>query len=142
MNIGGIPVATGAATTASAAAAETRRQHEEEEELTPYGREDLDGEWEFKILRSLIGAFGKREHLRRALENEALSGWVLVEKFDDCRLRLKRQVGVHDDEFNPDIDPYRTNYGTTDVKHLIIVLVMTCTTLAVGAAVLAFAMGW
>lgn len=137
MNIGGMTAATSAATTASAAAAETRRQHEEEEELTPYFPEELDGDWEFKILRSITGAFGKPEQLRRALEDEALSGWVLVEKFDDFRLRLKREVGVHDDERNPDIDPYRTNYGTSHVRSVAMLLTLTFVAVAVGAGVLA-----
>ena len=141
MNIGGITAATGAATTANAAAAEAQRQYEEEEELTPYRQDDLEGEWEFKFLRSMTGAFGKREHLRRALEDEALCGWVLVEKFDNNRLRLKRRVGVHDDEFNPDIDPYRTNYGTSDTRFLIAGLALTFGAMAVGAGVLAFALG-
>lgn len=140
MDIGGITVATGAATTASAAAAETQRQHEEEEKLTPYRREDLDSGWEFKILRSISGAFGKREHLRRALEDEALSGWVLVEKFDDNRLRLKRRVGVHDDEFNPDIDPYRTTYGAAN-SGVLLVFILLVTSLAVGVGILAFVLG-
>lgn len=137
MNIGGITVATSAATTANAAAAETRRQHEEEEDLTPYSQEDLDGDWEFKILRSLTGAFGTAEQLRRALEDQALSGWVLVEKFDNSRLRLKREVGVHDDERNPDIDPYRTQYESGHAQ-LAIVLSLLVLATTVGAGVLAY----
>jgi hypothetical protein len=136
MNIGGITVATSAATTANAAAAETRRQHEEEEELTPYSRYELDADWEFKILRSITGAFARPEQLRRALEDEALSGWVLVEKFDNNRLRLKREVGIHDDEMNPDIDPYRTTYGTGNAR----IAILTGIVLATGVlgGVLAF----
>jgi hypothetical protein len=136
MSIGGITVATSAATTANAAAAETRRQHEEEEELTPYSRDEVDGDWEFKILRSMTGAFARPEQFRRALEDEALSGWVLVEKFDNNRLRLKRKVGVHDDEMNPDIDPYRTTYGTNDARIAILVGLALATGVAGG--VLAF----
>lgn len=88
MSIGGITVAT----TVSAAAAETQRQHEGEE-LTECRQGALDGEWEFKIPRSMAGAFGKREHLCRALEDEALCGWLLVEKVGNNRLWLKRRVG-------------------------------------------------
>jgi hypothetical protein len=137
MDIGGITVATSAATSANAAAADTRRQHEEEEELTPYSRVDLDGDWEFKILRSLTGAFGTSEQLRRALENQALSGWVLVEKFDNNRLRLKREVDVHDDERNPDIDPYRTQYESGHAQ-LAIALSLVVLATGVGASVLAY----
>ena len=136
MDIGGFTVATSAATSANAAAAEIRRQHEEEEDLTPYSREDLDGDWEFKILRSLTGAFGRPELFRRALEDEALCGWVLVEKFDDNRLRLKREAGLHDDDLNPDIDPYRTNYGGAGIRYVVLAAVLLAS--AVAAGVLAF----
>jgi hypothetical protein len=70
------------------------------------------------------------------LEDEALSGWVLVEKFDNNRLRLKREVGVHDDEMNPDIDPYRTTYGTNDARIAILMALVFVTGVAGG--VLAF----
>jgi len=101
---------------AGGAAAAARQQNENEEEtLTAYRRTDLSEDWEFKILRSAAGAFGKSELLRRALEDEALSGWVMVEKFDEFRLRLKRRRNETDDELNPDIDPYRTVYGNGNI---------------------------
>ena len=58
--------------------------------MTPYQPQDLNDGWEFKILRSLTGAFGKPEKLREFLDEEAKAGWVLVEKFDNNRIRLKR----------------------------------------------------
>jgi len=89
-----------------------QREEHEEEALTAYRRAELSENWEFKILRSVSGAFGKSEVLRRALEDEGLSGWVLVEKFDDFRLRFKRLRNGTDDGLNPNIDPYRTFYGS------------------------------
>jgi hypothetical protein len=82
----------GAAAAAAAAAAARRRQ--EEEEMTRYSENDLSEGWEFKILRSNMNAFRKPENLKKYLEEEGRAGWVLVEKFDDNRLRLKRPASA------------------------------------------------
>ena len=79
---------------AAAAAAEQRRQQEEEEEMTPYSQQDLSQDWEFKIVRSVTGGFKKaRIPAASAWRRKARAGWVLVEKFDNSRVRLKRQCG-------------------------------------------------
>ena len=75
---------------AAAAAAKRRREQEEEEQLTSYRESDLNDDWEFKILRSMTSAFKNPDKLRQTLAEEAQAGWVLVEKFDNGRLRLKR----------------------------------------------------
>jgi hypothetical protein len=96
---------------AAAAAAETQRQ--EEAEMTSYTPKDLAEDWEFKILRSNFGTFRNPEKLRAVLDEESRGGWMLVEKFDDCRIRLKRPAGakvIHGD-FEDRYDPYRTNVG-------------------------------
>ena len=79
-------MSAGAGAAAAAAAAELQRQ--EEEEMTPYTTKDLAEGWEFKIVRSNMGAFRKPEKLRAILDEESRGGWTLVEKFDDCRIRL------------------------------------------------------
>ena len=45
-----------------------------------------------------------------------MAGWVMVEKFDDNRIRFKRPIGAQKkDHMLPDqIDPYRTKYGMSD----------------------------
>src|SRR5436309_2455427 len=78
---------------AAAAAAEARRR-QEEEEMTSYSENDLSEGWEFKILRSNMNAFRKPENLKMYLEEEGRAGWILVEKFDDKRLRLKRPASA------------------------------------------------
>jgi hypothetical protein len=103
-----LPVTNGAG--AAAAAAAIARMREEEESMTPYTAEDL-ARYEFKFLRSNTGAFGSREKLRRALEDEAVAGWQLVEKFDNSRLRLKRPLAAREHDAQLSFDPYRTNYG-------------------------------
>jgi hypothetical protein len=96
-----------------------QRALEEEEEMTHYTQEDLDDEWEFKFVRSMKGDFRKTEVLKALLEEEAKYGWILLEKFDDRRIRLKRRrsTGDRDDRYiSQGEDPYRTYYGTSPQK--------------------------
>ena len=97
---------------ATTAAEEKRRQmlRAEEEGMTQYTQSD----WEFKIVRSDSAVFRKPEVLNRLVEEEAQAGWVMLEKFDDNRLRFKRPRSARArDAFLPDgVDPYRTRYGT------------------------------
>jgi hypothetical protein len=103
----------GAAAASAAAAAAAEMQRQEEEEMTSYTPKDLAEDWEFKILRSNFGAFRTAEKLRAVLEKERRGGWTLVEKFDDCRIRLKRPAGnkVIEADFADGYDPYRTTVG-------------------------------
>jgi hypothetical protein len=52
--------------------------------------------------------------MRAVLEEEARAGWVLVEKFDDSRLRLKRPQSARAADDSLDFDPYRTQLGMSD----------------------------
>ena len=62
-------------------------EEQEEEEMTRYTEEEIKESWEFKIVRSNTGAFSNPATLRKLIEEEALSGWVMLEKFDDARVR-------------------------------------------------------
>jgi hypothetical protein len=115
---------------AAAAAAEQRRQAEEEEEMTPYAQQELSQDWEFKIIRSTCGAFKKPEFLRQCLEEEARAGWVLVEKFDDARVRLKRPTAAKERDGKLDVDPYRTNVGASQTA-----VAMAVVALSLGLAI-------
>ena len=103
-----------------------RRDAEEEQDMTNYTREELDSEWEFKIVRSGSGAFRKPDVLAALLEEEAQAGWEMVEKFDDQRVRFKRLGSARKrDDFLPEyIDPYRTVYdrGADGKRKLAILL--------------------
>ncbi|MCU0878213.1 MAG: hypothetical protein MUF06_10550 [Pirellulaceae bacterium] len=46
------------------------------------------------------------------LADEARAGWVLVEKFDQSRIRLKRPAAARERDGKLDFDPYRTEAGT------------------------------
>jgi hypothetical protein len=47
------------------------------------------------------------------LQEEAIAGWNLLEKFDNRRIRLKRLVTAraNDVQLPAGYDPYRTRYG-------------------------------
>ena len=107
---------------AAAAAAAAQRLREEEEEMTAYSPRDLADDWEFKIVRSAMSTFRNPEKLRAMLEEEARAGWVLVEKFDDQRIRLKRPAHAKQLDGKLDFDPYRTQVGTADAKAALFVL--------------------
>lgn len=95
------------------AAQEKKKKQQEEEEMTNYTGKELVEDFEFKILRSASGAFRKYENVERAIAEEATVGWVLVEKFDNQRLRFKRPANArrNDAMLPPGVDPYRTTYG-------------------------------
>lgn len=102
----------------------------EEETLTPYdSNETIDSNeirrankrerdprlvgWEFKILRAEQDLFREPAKLQAACDEEALAGWILLEKLDDRRLRFKRPIAMRE-VINPEtlgFDPYRSVYG-------------------------------
>ncbi len=98
------------------AAQEQRKNQEEEEEMTSYTRQELEEDFEFKIIRSSTGTFKKREAVEQLKAEEGMSGWVMVEKFDDNRIRFKRPLSAQkNDAMLPDgIDPYRSKYGMSE----------------------------
>jgi hypothetical protein len=116
-------MSAGASAGAAAAAAEHARQlREEEEELTPYSPTDLAQDWEFKIVRSCTGGFKKPAFLQQVLDEEARAGWVLVEKFDNSRIRLKRTAQARERDGKLDFDPYRTDAGPSQVTIALIAI--------------------
>lgn len=114
----------GAAAGAAALAVALEQMRQEEEEMTPYSDRDLAEGWEFKIVRCTNAAFRKPEQFRALLEEERKGGWILVEKFDDSRVRLKRPAGAKAivGDFADGYDPYRTMVGASPEQRLLIVL--------------------
>jgi hypothetical protein len=106
---------------AGAAAAERMRQ--EEEEMTKYTDPDLKDDWEFKIVRSNTASFKNPEVLRRVCEEEVQAGWILLETFDNQRLRFKRPASARaGDSALVAYDPYRSNYGVSPLAFVMIAL--------------------
>lgn len=129
-----------ASTTAASASQKNRRTalFREEEEMTHYTTEELENDWEFKIVRSYgMNTFRKPENLRRLIEEEALAGWVMVEKFDDTRVRFKRPMSARKKDYllEPDIDPYRSIFGMSAERMGILIAVSVILLVSVILAV-------
>jgi cell division protein FtsL len=109
-------------------AAQQRKQGQEEEEMTQYRRDELENDWEFKIVRTTTGAFRSRQAIEELKAQEGLAGWVMVEKFDNNRVRFKRPLSAQmkDAMLPPEVDPYRTQYGISEagLAFMIIAIVL------------------
>ena len=112
-----------AAAAAGAAAAIRQRKQQEEEHMTPYTPDDLAQGWEFKILRSATGMFKYPHVLQQVIQEEGRAGWVLLEKFDNQRLRFKRPGSARAGDAalrdsggaaGGGYDAYRTTYGISE----------------------------
>ena len=123
---------------AAAAAAAQHMLQEEEETMTSYSTSDLSDDWEFKILRSITGTFKHREKMRQVLDEEAQAGWVLVEKFDDGRIRVKRPVDAREHDHQLTFDPYRTTVGISSnrIGIMAVVIAVTIAAVTMGAVIL------
>jgi hypothetical protein len=123
------------------AAAQKRRQAllDEEKEMTQYSQDDLNDEWEFKIVRSGTAAFRKATVLNRLIEEEARAGWVMLEKLDDSRIRFKRprRARAQDAYLPDDADAYRTHYGSP-ARYTMTALLMVGAILLLVLGILAF----
>ncbi|MFH1699297.1 MAG: hypothetical protein ABIE07_01820 [Candidatus Zixiibacteriota bacterium] len=104
------PAVTGGAIAAIAAAKRAEMLRKEEEIMANYNSDDLK-DWEFKIVRANTEYFRKPDNLRKVIEEEAKSGWELVEKFDNNRVRFKRRIDERKNDQFREADPYRTNVG-------------------------------
>ena len=127
-----VPVTSGAGAAIAAAAA--AKQRKEEEQMTTYNRDDLDG-WEFKIMRSTFGRFNSHQAIEKVRAVERQTGWELVEKFDEYRLRFKRRVERRTNDHLATVDPYRTSTGSRIGAYTGIILALV---LLVGIAVVLF----
>jgi hypothetical protein len=71
--------------------------------------------WEYKIVRASSDLFRDPKILQRLRDEEADSGWILLEKLDDRRIRFKRPLAtaqIQNTEYL-EIDPYRSHYGSS-----------------------------
>jgi hypothetical protein len=130
-------MAAAAASASAAAAAAAERVRKEEEEMTPYTPQDLNEEWEFKILRCVTGRFRDPIWLHGILQEEARAGWTMVEKFDDTRVRLKRPARARANDATLGFDPYRTWVGMSQWSYTGRILAVAFAAIAaiVGVAV-------
>ena len=129
---------------AAAAAAKRGRMMlaDEEEDMAKYTQDDLGNDWEFKIVRSESGAFRKSEVLKKLIEEEARAGWVMLEKFDNRRVRFKRprRARTRDTLLPPGVDAYRTRYGSPTAQYAVLAT-MVIGLVVVGLGLFALLLG-
>ncbi|HEY9797558.1 MAG TPA: hypothetical protein V6D30_18115, partial [Leptolyngbyaceae cyanobacterium] len=71
--------------------------------------------WEFKIVRASRDLFRNPAVFQQLCEEEAISGWILLEKLDDRRVRFKRLIALRNilNGEQLSFDPYRCHYGSS-----------------------------
>ena len=89
----------------AAAEKEKARRREEEELMTGYNPGDLQGHWQFKIVK---GTFKTQAQIDAVVHEQAEYGWVLVEIFDHGRIRFKRPAGEAEKDTYREGNPYGT----------------------------------
>jgi hypothetical protein len=98
----------------------------QEEDIPDY--QEHEKGWEFKILRTRDDGFRRGKLLRVVCAEESESGWILLEKLDDNRLRFRRLVKFRENDHLAKQDPYRTYYGisprTTNIFSITIILLI------------------
>jgi hypothetical protein len=120
----------------AATARRRKMETDEEEAMTQYSRDELEKDWEFKIVRSTFGAFRNTDVLNSLLEDESLAGWDMVEKFDNYRVRLKRprSARAKDVMLPGNYNPYRTQFDAFGRRGALVVGVL----IALGLLLLGF----
>jgi hypothetical protein len=84
---------------------ERLRRLEEEELMSGYTPEEANGPWQFKIVR---GTFKTAQQVEAVQQEQAEYGWVLVEIFDQHRIRFKRAASEAGKDGYREGNPYAT----------------------------------
>ena len=106
--------------------------------MTPYTREDLADDWEFKIVRANTPTFRNPAKLHQLQQEESRAGWIMVEKFDDQRVRFKRprSARLMDSQLPAGLDPYRVQFGMSPIRFgLLLALLILAITFGVIAVI-------
>jgi hypothetical protein len=72
-------------------------------------------ELEYKIIQSTTPYFANKQNFKRILDEEAHAGWILVEKFDNYKLRFQRDISHRSSDDGRVISPYRVQVGPSNV---------------------------
>ncbi len=94
-------------------------------------------ELEYKIIQSQTPMFTDTAKMHEVLEQEAKAGWRLLEKEDNYRLKLQRDISNRANDADLDFDAYRTTVGvsSTVTKGMTAIL-----TMAIVSVILYFAL--
>jgi hypothetical protein len=72
-------------------------------------------ELEYKIIQAQTPLFASTPEMHEILDEEAQAGWRLLEKEDNYRLKLQREISYRENDKNLSADPYRTTVGVSSV---------------------------
>jgi hypothetical protein len=72
-------------------------------------------ELEYKVITSQTPLFADTSKMHEVLEQEAKAGWRLLEKQDNFRIKLQRDISLRENDKNLEIDAYRTAVGVSSV---------------------------
>lgn len=70
---------------------------------------------EYKVVQSQTPLFSDSAKLREVLDEEAKAGWQLLEKQDNYRIRLQRDISHRANDSGLQIDAYRSTVGVSSI---------------------------
>ena len=80
---------------------------------------------EYKVITANTALFANTAKLHAVLKEESAAGWELVEKLDNYKVRLVRDISARANDANCSIDPYRTDVGMNKIAYMAIAAVVT-----------------
>ena len=72
-------------------------------------------ELEYKVVQAQTPLFSDTAKMHEILDQEARAGWQLLEKEDNYRIKLQRNISHRENDKNLDFDAYRSNVGVSSV---------------------------
>tara|TARA_B110000483_G_C17700696_1_gene353205 strand:- start:76 stop:372 length:297 start_codon:yes stop_codon:yes gene_type:complete len=70
---------------------------------------------EFKTMQAQTPLFVDNKKMQEVLAVEAKAGWDLLEKEDNYRIKLQRDISNRENDKNLDTDPYTTTVGVSSI---------------------------
>jgi len=70
---------------------------------------------EYKVIQSQTPLFADTAKMHEVLAQEARAGWQLLEKEDNYRIKVQRNISHRDKDSSLDFDAYRTSVGVPSV---------------------------
>jgi len=72
-------------------------------------------ELEYKVIQAQTPLFADSKKMHEILEEEAKAGWRLLEKEDNYKIRLQRDISSRANDQSLDFDAYRSTVGVSSV---------------------------
>jgi hypothetical protein len=86
---------------------------------------------EYKTVQAQTPLFADTKKMQEVLEIEAKAGWDLLEKEDNYRIKLQRDISHRENDENLGFDAYRSSVGVSSVVTYGVTALMTLTIVSV-----------